>query len=34
VARLRDCLSRMELSDPATVLSQLPAVFEHFNPVH
>jgi transposase InsO family protein len=30
----RDYLSRMDLSDPATVLSQLPAAFEHFNSVH
>jgi transposase InsO family protein len=30
----RDYLSRMDLRDPATVLSQLPAAFEHFNSVH
>lgn len=30
----RDYLSRMDLSDPATVLRQLPEAFEHFNSVH
>ncbi len=30
----RDYVSRMDLSDAATVLAQLPAAFEHFNEVH
>jgi len=30
----RDYLSRMDLSDAPTVLTQLPAAFEHFNEVH
>ena len=30
----RDYLGRMDLSDAATVLAQLPAAFEHFNEVH
>ena len=30
----RDYVARMDLSDAATVLAQLPAAFEHFNEVH
>ena len=30
----RDYVSRMDLTDAATVLAQLPAAFEHFNEVH
>ena len=30
----RDYLVRMDLTDAATVLAQLPAAFEHFNTVH
>ena len=30
----RDYVSRMDLSDAATVLAQLPAAFEHFNEIH
>lgn len=30
----RDYLASMDLRDPATVLAQLPAAFEHFNEVH
>ena len=30
----RDYVARMDLSDAATVLTQLPAAFEHFNEVH
>jgi putative transposase len=30
----RDYVSRMDLSDAHTVLTQLPAAFEHFNEVH
>lgn len=30
----RDYVARMNLSDAATVLAQLPAAFEHFNEVH
>ncbi len=30
----RDYLSRMDLSDAASVIRQLPAAFEHFNEVH
>lgn len=30
----RDYVSRMDLSDAATVMAQLPAAYEHFNEVH
>lgn len=30
----RDYVARMDLSDAATVLLQLPGAFEHFNEVH
>ena len=30
----RDYVARIDLSDTATVLAQLPAAFEHFNEVH
>jgi len=30
----RDDVARMDLSDAATVLAQLPAAFEHFNEMH
>ena len=30
----RDYVARMDLSDAATVLAQLPDAFEHFNEVH